>query len=317
MKKSQIYPSSDPNYAIRNLAIFLLPAILIGCAPITPPPGLPSPVNMPSSPSSSSSMPSGMPSLPSPSSSSRSSPSKPSSSSSSSSSGKTSSDSSMPSGNPTLPSSASNDDNNPSSSSSDAKDRSNTPDEQGVFDPLAGETASEEQNDSNELSWEKTKPVSAASNEWETSNEQPLETSQSESKSNGRQQDSSDQKDKGKLQTTLDEFDKEILAERQVLKTTETPATESPLGEARQSVAINSQTGSNQAQPDFGGDSGGFQVNAQPIPSQKGTNPIPDDIPDARDDDIIARQLREAAMQEQDPLLKEKLWEEYKRYKRG
>ena len=223
----------------------------------------------------------------------------------------------MPSGNPTLPSSASNDDNNPSSSSSDTKDRSNTPDEQGVFDPLAGETASEEQNDSNELSWEKTKPVSAASNEWETSNEQPLETSQSESKSNGRQQDSSDQKDKGKLQTTLDEFDKEILAERQVLKTTETPATESPLGEAQQSVAINSQTGSNQAQPDFGGDSGGFQVNVQPIPSQKGTNPIPDDIPDARDDDIIARQLREAAMQEQDPLLKEKLWEEYKRYKRG
>ena len=42
-----------------------------------------------------------------------------------------------------------------------------------------------------------------------------------------------------------------------------------------------------------------------------------DDIPDARDDDIIARQLREAAMQEEDPVLKEKLWEEYKRYKRG
>ena len=89
----------------------------------------------------------------------------------------------------------------------------------------------------------------------------------------------------------LDRVLVEILAERQVLKTTETPATESPLGEAQQSVAINSQTGSNQAQPDFRGDSGGFQVNAQPIPSQKGTNPIPDDIPDARDDDIIARQL--------------------------
>lgn len=42
---------------------------------------------------------------------------------------------------------------------------------------------------------------------------------------------------------------------------------------------------------------------------------VPEDIPDARDDDIIARQLREAAMNETDPELREKLWEEYRRYK--
>ena len=35
------------------------------------------------------------------------------------------------------------------------------------------------------------------------------------------------------------------------------------------------------------------------------------------DDDIIARQLREAAEKETDPVLKEKLWDEYKRYKRS
>ena len=46
-----------------------------------------------------------------------------------------------------------------------------------------------------------------------------------------------------------------------------------------------------------------------------GAGQIPDDIPDATDDDIIARQLREAAMQETDPELKAKLWEEYQRYK--
>ena len=40
-------------------------------------------------------------------------------------------------------------------------------------------------------------------------------------------------------------------------------------------------------------------------------------VPDARDDDIIARQLREAAMQEEDEELREKLWEEYRRYKKG
>lgn len=32
-------------------------------------------------------------------------------------------------------------------------------------------------------------------------------------------------------------------------------------------------------------------------------------------DDIVARQLREAAEKETDPELKEKLWEEYRKYK--
>jgi hypothetical protein len=38
---------------------------------------------------------------------------------------------------------------------------------------------------------------------------------------------------------------------------------------------------------------------------------------DGSDDDIVARQLREAAEQETDPVLKEKLWREYEAYKRG
>jgi hypothetical protein len=41
------------------------------------------------------------------------------------------------------------------------------------------------------------------------------------------------------------------------------------------------------------------------------------DIPDGSDDDIVARQLREAAEKETDPELKKKLWEEYRRYKNG
>jgi len=43
----------------------------------------------------------------------------------------------------------------------------------------------------------------------------------------------------------------------------------------------------------------------------------PPDIPDGSDDDIVARQLREAAEKETDPELKAKLWEEYRRYKLG
>ncbi len=37
----------------------------------------------------------------------------------------------------------------------------------------------------------------------------------------------------------------------------------------------------------------------------------------AADDDIVARQLREAAEQETDPVLKEKLWKEYESYRTG
>jgi hypothetical protein len=43
----------------------------------------------------------------------------------------------------------------------------------------------------------------------------------------------------------------------------------------------------------------------------------PADIPDGSDDDVVARQLREAAEKETDPALKEKLWEEYRKYKQG
>ena len=43
----------------------------------------------------------------------------------------------------------------------------------------------------------------------------------------------------------------------------------------------------------------------------------PADIPDGSNDDVVARQLREAAEKETDPELKAKLWEEYRRYKSG
>ena len=57
------------------------------------------------------------------------------------------------------------------------------------------------------------------------------------------------------------------------------------------------------------------QTTSQAPPMGSTSTQVPDDIPDARDDDIIARQLREAAMNEPDPELREKLWEEYRRYK--
>ena len=44
---------------------------------------------------------------------------------------------------------------------------------------------------------------------------------------------------------------------------------------------------------------------------------VPADVGNGSDDDIVARQLREAAMKEKDPQLQEKLWQEYRDYKQA
>ncbi len=47
------------------------------------------------------------------------------------------------------------------------------------------------------------------------------------------------------------------------------------------------------------------------------TMPTPTNLPDPSGDDVVARQLREAAEQERDPELRARLWDEYRRYRSG
>ena len=61
-----------------------------------------------------------------------------------------------------------------------------------------------------------------------------------------------------------------------------------------------------------GGSVGGLQ--GGPAGAETEIYPIPEDIPGGRDDDVVARQIREAAMREPDPELRELLWDEYRRY---
>ena len=120
------------------------------------------------------------------------------------------------------------------------------------------------------------------------------------------------------LQEGFSEFDQVMLSEQQ---------------------AINEQA----AQEDYGGFAGDGDIFAEDEPAQdtaaeplhtamvdtdpasikgEGNTParshsrVPPDLADAKGDDIIARQLREAAMKEDDPELREKLWDEYRKYKR-
>ena len=48
--------------------------------------------------------------------------------------------------------------------------------------------------------------------------------------------------------------------------------------------------------------------------SNQASFPTPADIPSGNDDDVVARQLREAAMSEPDPELRDRLWDEYRTY---
>lgn len=71
-----------------------------------------------------------------------------------------------------------------------------------------------------------------------------------------------------------------------------------------------------------GGESGASSIEGQQAGSNSsGTNtdgvgnviPVPEDVGDGRSDDIVLRQIREAALREKDPVLREKLWQEYRR----
>jgi len=77
-------------------------------------------------------------------------------------------------------------------------------------------------------------------------------------------------------------------------------------------VASNNGTGQGPQAGGSGGSVGG--LTGGPAGDQ-GEYPVPEDIPPSgRDDDVVARQIREAAMREADPELREALWDEYRRY---
>ena len=121
----------------------------------------------------------------------------------------------------------------------------------------------------------------------------------------------------GELNRGTAVFDDLILEEREVIRRT---AGNGPGG--------GEETGEAGGSGGYGaggtGGSGSFKIPPmapkapdydQEIPEQVAVYAPPADIPDGDDDDVVARQLREAAMREPDPMLREKLWDEYRKYK--
>ena len=84
---------------------------------------------------------------------------------------------------------------------------------------------------------------------------------------------------------------------------------ESGTGDSPIIVASNNTTGGAGPMP-----AGGPQREGEFDNQNQPSFPVPEDIPGGDDDDVVARQLREAAMTEPDPELREKLWDEYRKY---
>ena len=84
-------------------------------------------------------------------------------------------------------------------------------------------------------------------------------------------------------------------------------------------AAQTDSTGGSEAMPAGGGETpdGNGSTDAGGGTEGDDLSRVPPDVGDGSDDDIVARQLREAAMEENDPELRERLWDEYREYKRS
>ncbi|MDX2417818.1 MAG: hypothetical protein QNK19_10200 [Xanthomonadales bacterium] len=142
------------------------------------------------------------------------------------------------------------------------------------------------------------------------------------------------------LMAGLGEYDERLLREQERIKAA-APNTNSDTGDGSGSDGGGAdgggegEDGTEGDAGDQGRNSGGVAGNNQrtgttggqrqggPVDSSQGSGDAgndsdqPADIGDGSDDDVVARQLREAAEKETDPELKAKLWEEYRRYTRG
>lgn len=122
------------------------------------------------------------------------------------------------------------------------------------------------------------------------------------------------------LQESLSEYDETLAGEREAIReartasrTEEKRESETAPGSPRDAE----MTGSDQSS---GGQAGGAPNANDQGGGTGGPGSPPYTVangPDRNGEDVVARQLRKAAEEETDPVLKEKIWEEYRRYTSG
>ena len=216
---------------------------------------------------------------------------------------------SMPSPSPTMPSSG-------SQSSSSSSPQSGSP-QQGS----QGSQASQGQTSSS------SQPAGSDSGEM---GQGSMSTSSGQSSQNTGAMGGSQRSASSIFEDSLGDFDKDIASERVVIAsadrgdgmTGQESADAAAISEGALEGGMDGAMGSeadasqgqegeaqdSQSESDSGDDSSQSQAD-------KEKERIPDDIPmDGTGEDVIARQIREAAIQEDDPLIREALWEEYRKH---
>lgn len=114
------------------------------------------------------------------------------------------------------------------------------------------------------------------------------------------------------LQRGYEEFDGFILGERERAQ-----AQNNEIGSSGSQASMVGGQNLPQTLPPAAAGAMGVESLTRPVstePRSEETFAPPPDIPNGRDDDVVARQLREAAMAESDPELREALWDEYRNY---
>ena len=219
---------------------------------------------------------------------------------------------SMPSPSPTMPSSGSQ-----TSSSSSSQ---------------SGSTQQDSQTNSSSQGQASSATQSAGNNSGQMGQES-MSTSSGQSPQNAGSMSGSQRSASSIFEDSLGDFDKGIASERVVIASADrgdgmtgqesadaAAISEGALeggmdgamgtsgSEAEASQGQEGEAQDSQSESDSGDDSSQSQAD-------KEKERIPDDIPmDGTGEDVIARQIREAAIQEDDPLIREALWEEYRKH---
>ena len=110
------------------------------------------------------------------------------------------------------------------------------------------------------------------------------------------------------FENALEELDGHILSEREAILARRNETA----GQGRRPAPEGPET-SGGSQPKSPASGASEQRAPTPAPKPPPKLPVPPDVADATDDDVVCRQIREAAVAESDVELREKLWDEYRR----
>ncbi len=120
-----------------------------------------------------------------------------------------------------------------------------------------------------------------------------------------------------RLRKGYETFDGFILSERERAQSESDAAGSVAVGGGGAAGGAGSANQPQTLPAETGASPGGPLIASQPSSSARApeeTFAPPEDIPSGRDDDVVARQIRELAMSEPDPELREAIWDEYRKY---